>query len=99
MNRPFKLTGEAYYKNLSNLISYEYDNLKISYSGYNDSKGYTMGLDFKLFGQFVEGSDSWVSFSLMKTSQDLDGKGCLSPATRDIPSQLISPIISLSFLN
>ena len=74
MNRPFKLTGEAYYKNLSNLISYEYDNLKISYSGRNDSKGYTMGLDFKLFGQFVEGSDSWVSFSLMKTSQDLDGK-------------------------
>ena len=74
MNRPFKLTGEAYYKNLSNLISYEYDNLKINYSGRNDSKGYTMGLDFKLFGQFVEGSDSWVSFSLMKTQQDLDGK-------------------------
>lgn len=74
MNRPFKLTGEAYYKNLTNLISYEYDNLKISYSGQNDSKGYTMGLDFKLFGQFVEGSDSWISFSLMKTQQDLNGK-------------------------
>ncbi len=74
MNRPFKLTGEAYYKNLANLISYEYDNLKISYSGHNDSKGYAMGLDFKLFGQFVEGSDSWVSFSLMKTQQTLDGK-------------------------
>ncbi|MDE7179758.1 MAG: TonB-dependent receptor [Muribaculaceae bacterium] len=74
MNRPFKLTGEAYYKNLANLISYEYDNLKITYSGRNDSKGYAMGLDFKLFGQFVEGSDSWISFSLMKTQQDLDGK-------------------------
>lgn len=74
MNRPFKLTGEAYYKNLSNLISYEYDNLKIVYSGKNDSKGYAMGLDFKLFGQFVEGSDSWISFSLMKTQQDLNGK-------------------------
>lgn len=74
MGRPFKLTGEAYYKNLSNLISYEYDNLKINYSGHNDSKGYAMGLDFKLFGQFVEGSDSWVSFSLMKTQQTLDGK-------------------------
>ena len=74
MNRPFKLTGEAYYKNLSNLISYEYDNLKITYSGHNDSKGYAMGLDFKLFGQFVEGSDSWISFSLMKTEQLLDGK-------------------------
>lgn len=74
MNRPFKLTGEIYYKALSNLISYEYDNLKINYSGRNDSKGYTMGLDVKLFGQFVEGSDSWLSFSLMKTQQTLDGK-------------------------
>lgn len=74
MNRPFKLTGEAYYKNLSRLISYEYDNLKINYSGRNDSKGYTMGLDFKLFGQFVEGSDSWLTFSLMKTQQTLNGK-------------------------
>ena len=74
MNRPFKLTGELYYKNLANLISYEYDNLKINYSGVNDSKGYTMGLDLKLFGQFVEGSDSWLSFSLMKTQQTLHGE-------------------------
>lgn len=74
VNRPFKLTGEAYYKNLSNLISYEYDNLKINYSGRNDSKGYIMGMDFKLFGQFVPGSDSWLTFSLMKTQQTLNGK-------------------------
>lgn len=74
MNRPFKLTGEFYYKNMSNLISYEYDNLKVNYSGVNDSKGYVTGLDLKLFGQFVEGSDSWLSFSLMKTQQTLDGK-------------------------
>lgn len=74
MSRPFKLSGEAYYKNLGNLISYEYDNLKINYSGINDSKGYTMGLDLKLFGQFVAGSDSWLSFSLMKTQQTLNGK-------------------------
>ncbi|MDE6769460.1 MAG: TonB-dependent receptor [Muribaculaceae bacterium] len=74
MNRPFKITGELYYKNLANLISYEYDNLKVTYSGINDAKGYAMGLDFKLFGQFVPGSDSWVSFSLMKTEQNLNGK-------------------------
>ena len=74
MNRPFKITGEAYYKNLANLISYEYDNLKINYTGKNDSKGYIMGLDFKLFGQFVPGSDSWITFSLMKTQQTLNGK-------------------------
>lgn len=73
MNRPFKLTGEAYYKSLSRLISYEYDNLKVEYSGLNDSKGHIMGLDMKLFGQFVEGSDSWISFSLMNTAQILNG--------------------------
>ena len=59
---------------MSNLISYEYDNLKVNYSGVNDSKGFVTGLDLKLFGQFVEGSDSWLSFSLMKTQQTLDGK-------------------------
>ena len=74
LNRPFKITAEAYYKNLHNFISYEYDNLKVNYSGMNDSKGYVMGLDFKLFGQFVPGSDSWISFSLMNTEQDLNGK-------------------------
>lgn len=74
MNRPFKLSGEVYYKNIANFISYEYDNLKVNYSGLNDSKGYAMGLDMKLFGQFVPGSDSWLSFSLMKTSQTLGGK-------------------------
>lgn len=73
MNRPFKFTGEAYFKSLSRFISYEYDNLKVDYSGVNDSKGHIMGLDFKLFGQFVEGNDSWISFSLMNTSQNLDG--------------------------
>lgn len=73
MNRPFKLTAEAYYKALSNLIPYEIDNLKIVYSGINQSKGFTAGLDLKLFGQFVPGTDSWISFSLMKTQETLNG--------------------------
>lgn len=73
-SRPFKVTGEAYYKNLANLISYEYDNLKVNYTGKNDSKGFITGVDFKLFGQFVPGSDSWITFSLMKTQQTLNGK-------------------------
>lgn len=72
-NRPFKLTAEAYYKHLSNIIPYEIDNLKLVYSGMNQSKGYVTGLDLKFFGQFVEGTDSWVSFSLMKTQEDLNG--------------------------
>ena len=66
-NRPFKLSGEAYYKKLNKLIPYEIDNLKVVYEGVNLTNGYTAGLDFKLFGQFVPGTDSWISFSLMKT--------------------------------
>lgn len=73
MNRPFKFTTELYYKNLSNLIPYEVDNLKVVYSGLNQSKGYIAGIDMKLFGQFVEGTDSWLSISLMKTQEDLNG--------------------------
>ena len=73
MNRPFKITAEAYYKNLSNIIPYELDNLKLVYSGINASKGYIAGLDFKFFGQFVPGTDSWISFSLMKTQENLNG--------------------------
>ncbi len=80
LDRPFKLTAEAYYKNIARMISYEYDNLKVNYSGANDSKGYIMGLDLRFFGQFVEGSDSWVSFSLMKTQQDLAGKKMPMPS-------------------
>lgn len=73
MNRPFRLSAELYYKNLSNIIPYELDNLKIVYSGINSSKGYVAGLDVKFFGQFVEGTDSWISLSLMKTQENLNG--------------------------
>lgn len=78
--RPFKFTGELFYKNMTNLISYEYDNLKVAYSGVNDSQGYAAGVDMKLFGQFVEGTDSWISLSLMKTNQRLDGKNVPLPS-------------------
>ena len=74
MNRPFKFTTEVYYKALSNLIPYNVDNVKIVYYGGNVGTGYTTGIDFKLFGEFVEGTDSWISFSLMKAEQKVDGK-------------------------
>lgn len=72
-NRPFKLSAEAYYKKLNKLIPYEIDNLKVVYEGVNLTDGYTAGIDFKLFGQFVPGTDSWISFSLMKTGENLNG--------------------------
>lgn len=81
-NRPFRLSGEAYYKKLNRLIPYEIDNLKLTYAGENLSHGYTMGLDLKLFGQFVPGTDSWISFSLMKTDELLNGVHVPRPTDR-----------------
>lgn len=73
LDRPFKFTTEIYYKNLSDIIPYEIDNLKMVYSGKNESKGYVAGIDMKIFGQFVEGTDSWISLSLMKTQETIHG--------------------------
>lgn len=73
VDRPFKFTSELYYKKLSDLVPYIVDNVKIRYLGENVGKGYAMGLDLSLFGQFVEGVDSWISFSLMKTQQEVNG--------------------------
>ena len=69
LNRPFKFTAEAYYKAMSNLIPYNVQNMKITYYGENVSKGYATGIDLKLYGEFVPGTDSWLTLSLMSTRQ------------------------------
>ena len=73
LDRPFKFTAELYYKKLDHLVPYEVDNLRVWYSGQNEAKGYAAGLDMKLFGQFVPGVDSWLTFSLMKTQEEVNG--------------------------
>lgn len=73
-NRQFKFTVEAYYKKYSNLIPYNLDNVRIVYYGNNCAHGYAYGIDTKLFGQFVPGADSWLTFSLMKTEECIGGK-------------------------
>ena len=72
-NRPFKFTTELYYKKLDNLIPYTVDNVRIQYLGYNIAHGYTSGIDMKLFGQYVQGTDSWLSLSLMNAKQFVNG--------------------------
>lgn len=69
LNRPFKFTAEAYCKLLSNLIPYSVDNVRVVYYGRNMTRGYATGVDFKLFGEFVPGTDSWITFSLMSTKE------------------------------
>lgn len=72
--RPYKFTAEAYYKALSNIIPYNVNNVKVTYYGENMGSGYAAGLDLKLYGEFVPGTDSWVTFSLMSTKQKINGK-------------------------
>ena len=74
MERPFKFTTEIYYKALSNLVPYSVSNVKVTYYGDNKCSGHAAGLDLKLFGEFVPGSDSWLSLSVMDTKMSLNGK-------------------------
>ncbi len=72
-NRPFKLTTEVYYKPADRVISYHVDNVRVRYSGVNDAVAHTAGFDVKLFGEFVPGTDSWISFSYMSSKEDIIG--------------------------
>ena len=72
-DRPFKLTGEAYYKWLDDLIPYKIENVRLSYAGENISQGYARGIDFKLNGEFVHGAESWMTLSFLQTREDVEG--------------------------
>ncbi|WP_299178612.1 TonB-dependent receptor plug domain-containing protein [uncultured Chryseobacterium sp.] len=74
-DRPFKLTTEAYYKKMDNLIPYYMDNVRIRYSGKNNASGYAYGVDARLFGEFVPGVDSWLSASYARVYENIDGQG------------------------
>ena len=77
--RPYKFTAEAYYKALSNIVPYTVDNVKIVYDASQQCSGHAMGLDLKLYGEFVPGTDSWVSLSLMDTKININGKSIPMP--------------------
>lgn len=69
----YKFTAETYYKALSNLVPYSVNNVKVVYYGKNEATGHIMGLDLKLYGEFVPGTDSWISLSVMNTKMKLHG--------------------------
>ncbi|MEE1240999.1 MAG: TonB-dependent receptor plug domain-containing protein [Bacteroidaceae bacterium] len=77
--RPFKFSTELYYKAQSRLNPYNVDNVKIVYYGNNCASGYVVGADFKLFGEFVPGTDSWISLGVMKAQMRLNGKSIPQP--------------------
>lgn len=79
VDRPFKFTTELYYKAQSNINPYNVDNVKVVYYGQNIASGYVAGADFKIYGEFVPGTDSWISFGLMKAQMNLHGKSIPQP--------------------
>jgi len=79
VNRPFRFTAEAYYKAMANLVPYNVQNMKVIYYGVNSASGHAVGLDLKLFGEFVPGTDSWLTFSVMSTRQTINGNSVPMP--------------------
>jgi len=69
--KKFRFIAEAYYKSLWDLVSYEIENVRISYSGENDATGYVAGLDLRLNGEFVPGAESWVNLSILQAKETL----------------------------
>ncbi len=80
-NRPFKLVSEAYYKSISDVNPFTVDNVRIRYAAKNNAVAYAQGLDFRLNGEFVPGTDSWLSFGYLKTEENIDDKGYIARPT------------------
>ena len=70
--RPFRITTEAYYKALRDVVPYDIDNVKIKYLGNNNAKACATGIELRLFGELVKDAESWLSIGLMRTKEDLD---------------------------
>ncbi len=73
--RPFKLTTEVYYKDLSDVNAYSIDNVRIRYRADNVTTAYAYGVDLRLNGEFVPGSESWVSLGYLKTEENINNRG------------------------
>ena len=79
--RPFKLVSEIYYKSLSDVNPYTIENVRIRYAANNNAKAFAQGLDVRLNGEFVPGTESWLSFGYMKTEENINNKGYIARPT------------------
>lgn len=71
-DRPFRLSTEAYYKLMHDVVPYDIDNVKIKYLGSNNANAYATGIEFRLFGELVQDAESWLSIGFMRTGENLD---------------------------
>ena len=80
-NRPFKLLTEIYYKKMDDVNSYTIDNVRIRYSANNEAKAYAYGLDLRLNGEFVPGTESWFSLGYLRTEENISNQGYIARPT------------------
>ena len=80
-DRPFKLVTEAYYKGMSDVNPYTLENVRIRYRADNSAKAYAYGLDMRLNGEFVPGTESWFSFGYLKTEENINNRGYIARPT------------------
>jgi len=73
MDRPFRVSTEAYYKNMWNVVTYDIDNVRLRYAGENNAKAYAYGVEGRLFGELVKDAESWLSVGFMKSMENIDG--------------------------
>ncbi|WP_276484580.1 TonB-dependent receptor [Paraflavitalea pollutisoli] len=72
LDRPFRLTAEAYYKNMWDVVPYDIDNVRLRYFGENSAKAYATGLELRLFGELVKDAESWISLGFMRSRENLE---------------------------
>ncbi|MDQ3551687.1 MAG: TonB-dependent receptor [Bacteroidota bacterium] len=72
-DRTLRFTAEAYYKHITNVVPYDIDNVRVRYFGENMAKAYAAGLEMRLFGELVKDAESWISFGIMRTKEDIEG--------------------------
>ena len=80
-DRPFKLVSEGYYKKMDNVNTYTLENVRIRYRANNDATAYAYGLDVRMNGEFVPGTESWLSFGYMKTEENINDRGYIARPT------------------
>ncbi len=71
--RPFRVTTEAYYKQMRDINPYDIDNVRIRYFGNNNAKAYAYGIETRFYGELVKDAESWLSIGLMRTRENIEG--------------------------
>jgi hypothetical protein len=72
-DKPFRLSVEAYYKDLWNVNPYNINNVSIQYYATNNAKAYAVGVEGRLFANLVKDAESWISIGIMQTREKIEG--------------------------